>query len=710
MKQWEKKEVSKEVVKEIHQRYGCDLLTSSILARRAITTGKDILYYLEDDIRYLHSPFLFNTMEDAVDRILNAKDEGEKVLIFGDRDVDGMTSTALLYQYLTEIGLDVQWKVPHGDDPYGLTIEAVNSFAAEYGTLIITVDCGISNIEEIAHAATLGIDTIVVDHHNAPEELPEAIIVNPKAPNSGYPFLDISGCAVAYKLVTALRFAQTELYKQEICLLNVRPVNEAFIIEGLKVQNMVEKDQIAETLIPGVVSIQETRLISFLRGQQIFVWDAGIQQKMLQKIFGLGVEFNMLDIRPEISTLLPSLANISLLRLKTMSRIAHYQETPSTELDAFFNIFVTYVQKKNNDSKNQIREAQDLQLVAIAAIADIMPLQNENRIMIKQGIASINKGNSRPGISELLVRQNLIGKHLSSTDISWNLVPVLNAAGRLGQAELGVELLTSTDQKQRDMLADKIVQLNQDRKQLGTDIWPIAEKAAYESIEKFDNKLVVVADERVNRGVTGIIASRLVQAFKVPAMVITFFEDGTAGGSIRSTRGFNVTSLLDSLSDLFINHGGHNFAAGFSFPQEKFGEFMARLERLTSIIELSEKCEDDIINIDAEIPHQYMVPDIINLLDTFEPYGEGNKPLKLLIKNTVIQSADIMGKTEKLHLKLTLNCGKNKWPALYWNSGQRLNTDFKVGDKVDVVFQLSRNTFNGKETPQIIIEDCEKTK
>ena len=280
----EKKEISREVVKELCTRFGCSPLVASILARRGTTEGQDVQFYLENDLRYLHSPFLLNSMEDAVDRILDAKEEGEKVLIFGDRDVDGITSTTLLYKCLKEMGIDVQWRIPTGEDTYGLSVPVVEEFAANYGTLIVTVDCGISNNMEIARANELGIDVIVTDHHNPPEILPDAaVIVNPKLTDGGYPFPDISGCAVAFKLATALRFSNSELYKQEICLLNVRPINQAYVIECVKIVNMTEKARLTETIAPGMVKIDNTRLVSFLKGQQIFVWDADLQKKQLAK-------------------------------------------------------------------------------------------------------------------------------------------------------------------------------------------------------------------------------------------------------------------------------------------------------------------------------------------------------------------------------------------------------------------------------------------
>jgi len=178
---WDKKEISAELVKEISTKYGCDLLTASILARRGICTGDSIRYFLEDDLLSLRNPFAMDGMEDAVERILAAKEEGEKALVFGDSDVDGITGTALLAGYLESIGIDVTWRIPTGDEAYGLSLEAVEEFYAKDGTLIITVDCGISRFAEIKRARELSIDVIVTDHHEQQEELPDAlVIINPK--------------------------------------------------------------------------------------------------------------------------------------------------------------------------------------------------------------------------------------------------------------------------------------------------------------------------------------------------------------------------------------------------------------------------------------------------------------------------------------------------------------------------------------------------
>ena len=714
MATWNKKNIAKELVMSLHTKYGTDLLTSSILARRDIITGSEVQYFLEQDKRFLHCPFLFDTMEDACDRILDAKEEGEKVLIFGDRDVDGITSTTLLYQYLKSIGIDVQYKIPSGDDDFGLSIDAIDNFAANYGTLIITVDNGICCKKEVDHAADLGIDVIVVDHHEPNDEnYPElAIVIDPKVEDCGYPFPHISGCAVVYKLITALRFALNPLYKQEICLLNVHPINDAYVIECLKIENMIIKDKLSETFVPGVMPLHQTKLVDFLKGQQIFVWDENLQKKMLVKIFGQNVEINMLDVRPEIATIIPSVAELSLLRLKSFSKIAKYQESLSSEIEAFYNIFITFIQMKISENKNPKIEEEELQLVALAALADIMPLQNENRILVRQGIASMNKGRYRPGLYELIQKQNMLGKKISSTDLSWNIVPLLNATGRLGEPETALQLLLEENPQTREKIADRILTLNIERKKLGAEAQIVADSQVRENLPRFSNKIAYVKSEKINRGVTGIVAGKLSSMLKLPSIVIGQIDGDLFRASLRSISGIDLQNILDYCNSkiqggLFEKYGGHSEAAGFSIKKENLPILEKALEEYASYLEIPENAKTE-ISIDAELPFEYMSPELLNLVDSFEPFGQGNPNLKFLVKNAKIISADVMGKTEVQHLRLTIDCGKYKWPSIYWKAAERLNRDFSVGDKVNIVFEATRNLYNGNETPQMNIVEMEK--
>ena len=715
MKNWIKKRITREDVGALYDKFGVNALTASILARRGITEGADVQFFLEDDLRFMHNPFLFANMEDAVDRILQAKDEGENVLIFGDRDVDGITSTAVLYDCLTSLGINVSWRLPGGTDPYGLNKNAVDEFEKNFGSLVITVDCGISNVEEIAYATEKGMDVIVIDHHTPPEILPSpAIIVNPKCEDSGYPFKDISGCAVVYKVVSALRFAASGLYKNEVALLaaTASPDGEECTIEVLKLQNLVEKGSLSLTVRSGT-SISDTKLVDFLRGQQIFVWDEKSTSSLLAQIFGSGAEFNFMDLRGEVAKVFPAMGAASLTQLKSKSKLARYNPDQNTEIKGFFNIFVTFVNAQISKQFPSYAKAneRDLQLVALAALADIMPLKNENRIFIRHGIASMNKGNAREGLRELLSMQGLLGKRINATDLSWNINPALNATGRLGHPEIGLELFLEKDAGKRTEIAQKIIEMNNERKALGNEGWNFAALQAKQSIKKYGGKLCVIIDDsgeqKINRGVSGTIAGKLVNLYDIPSMAITIVDDN-AIGSMRSCRGFEVLSLLDKMADLFVSYGGHSYAAGFTFKKERLPDFLAALDKFVPEIELSNS-EAEQINIDAEIPSDYLKPDLLAIVDNFEPYGEENRELTFMSKNLRICDAALIGKTERQHLKLTFDLGKTKWPAMFWGGAESLHRDFDKGDNVDVLYQVGRNCYNGVETPQLIITDIRKS-
>lgn len=710
MTKYNKKSVSLQQINPLCEKYGIEQILASIFVRRGVTTGKDLLYFLEDDLRFQHEPFYFSTMEDAVERIMSAKEEGEKILVFGDSDVDGITSTAILFGYLKEAGYDVQWRLPLGDDPYGLSIKAVDDFAAQEGTLIITVDCGISNFEEIAHANDLGIDVIITDHHNPPETLPEAIIVlDPKTSDSNYPFPEISGAAVAYKLVSALRFAQSDFYNAEICILeiNENEADKTFDVDCIKIKNLTCVKELHEKIIPGRTSIYDLKLPYFLQGQLIYAWDVAKTKEILTSIFGSGVEFMLNDLCLEVSKVMPGLRFKTSQELKSISKIGKYIDSENTIIRSLYNLYVSYCKHVISKQKPQQaeNERRDLQLVGLAALADIMPMKNENRVFVRQGIASIKKDGPRPGLREILSLLRLNPETITSTDLSWNVIPALNATGRLGQPDVALKMLLSEDARERENLADEIMLLNNKRKQLVQDTaFHVHDKAA-KSVEEHQNKLCVVVDESIHSGLTGLFAARLMQDFGVPGIAVTFVED-ICIGSIRSNRGFISTTFLDSFGeDFFINHGGHNYAAGFSFNRDKLETFLAKIKQAVPSINLSE--ESEAIDIDAEIPTEYLTPEVFALLDTFEPYGNENPELVFLTKNTKISDAMLVGKKDPMHLKLTFDCGKIKVPGMFWSQGDRLKQDIQVNTNCDILYTMSRNYFNGMVTNQVILKDLE---
>jgi single-stranded-DNA-specific exonuclease len=705
---WQKKDVPPELVRSLAEKYGCDILAASILARRGLTDGETVRFFLEDDPRHLRNPFLLPAMEDAVDRLLAAKEEGERILVFGDRDVDGITSTALVAGYLAEIGCDVRWRVPMGDDAYGLTLQAVEEFAADYGSLIVTVDCGVSNLAEIDRAAELGVDVVVLDHHNPQAELPRAhALVNPKLADSRYPWRDLAGCGVAYKLVSALRFALgCELYGQTVCLLDARPVNDAYVVEAVKLRNLVAVDRLSETVVPGVVSIERTRLVPFLQGWPIFAWDAPLQKRVLAKVFGSAVEIGLTDAAPEIGKAIPAVAGASLLRVKELSKLARYADAEPGEMDVFVNLFTAFAQKQGRPLNSA--EPGDLQLAALGTLADLMPLRDENRILVRSGLQAM-LAKPRPGLSDLLFKLSLAGRRFGPSELAWQVCPAINASGRMGSPDAAVRLLLEADAAARDKLADAVVRMNEDRKKLGADIWTIVEPMAEASRASYDGKLAVAFGPEIHRGVTGIMANRLVGRFKLPAMVVATNPAGTFTGSMRSTRGFDVRGLLEPCADLFIDWGGHDYAAGFSLVPDNWPRFLERLALAAAAMELADGEAEDLVEIDAELPPAYMTPDILKLVDRFEPYGEANDALTFLAKNVRINQLDLMGKPEPKHVRLTLDCGKHAWPAVYWQAAERVGKrEFAVNDRVDIVFKVGRNWFGGAETPQLVVIDLRR--
>jgi single-stranded-DNA-specific exonuclease len=567
------------------------------------------------------------------------------------------------------------------------------------------VDCGISCLNEIKRAGELSVDVIVTDHHEPRDELPEALaIVNPKLKDSTYPFRELSGCGVAFKLVTALRFAlKSELYGQPVCLLNTRPVNDAWIIEIAKLRNLLVIDTLFETVVPGMVRITETRLPAFLEGQQILVWDGALQKKALAKLFGGGVEVGMLDIAPEIGREIPQTAGKSLLRVRELSRIAKYSEGEFSELDVFVSLFNSFIQKKE---KLFVPEGPELQLAALGTIQDIMPLKDENRIIIRSGLASL-KANPRPGLSDLLHSLQLAGRRFDAKDISWRLCPAINAARRMGQGEKAALLLFEEDPQKRRVLADELVRMNEERKILEEKTWIAVEPRARENFPRYHEKFALAGGADIDRGVAGLMAQRLARRFKTPAMAVSF-GDQVFTGSLRSAGGYSVSSLLEQHADLFIDFGGHHYAAGFSMEKARWDDLTERLKNASLNMEFAGEDEQRIA-VDAELPHDYLTPDIFTLVDRFEPYGKENPPLTFMARKIKILEINFMGKTETRHVKLTLDAGTYKWPALYWQAADKVDVDFSLGDTVDMAFEFSRNWYQGTETPQIVVTDLRRS-
>ncbi len=706
---WKKLPVSAQEMRRLHEQYGLDVLSASILARRGQTSSEQVKFFLEQELTYLHNPFLFDDMEEVVDRINEAVAEGEKVCVIGDRDVDGITSTALLVQELRSMGLDVSYQLPEGDDPYGMTLSGVDKAHEDKVTLMITVDCGISNFAEIAHAHSLGIDTIVLDHHISGNTLPPALaIIDPKMPGSGYPFEHLAGCGVVAKVIWALRFSQTDFYREECLLLHAQPGHDTIIIQAMRIQNLLVIDRVIEEVNPGLISVSQSKVLSFLScGLPILVLDAQAELVQLKQAFGKKVDMHLVEMRPQMEAVMPVMKNKGLFALSNLSRAIKYSSFGRDELQVLYTLFIAYCMKRYPSLDSDYESILDL--VAIGTVADLMPMEDENRILVKRGLKVLTQGR-RESLLPLFSMQNLLGKQLSTSDISWQISPVINASGRMGKPSVALEMMLSTDPGQAEELAGQLLRLNKERQKLGEDAWTRLLSMAKESFEASGSKLVVVEDSTLSRGITGVMASRLLKQFNAPAIVLATVGEERVSASMRSPDSFNAREFLSRFSDLFLDYGGHACAGGFSMDVSQLKVFKQRvMDEIDTMDCLPEEVEE--VTIDCTLPEAYMTPDIIKVVEFFEPYGEKNPPLVLLMEGAVIENIQVMNNKNGSvqHVKMSLAFGQYKWPALYWSAADRIGKDFDVGTAVDIVFRLGRNYFRNQESLQITIIDLKPT-
>jgi single-stranded-DNA-specific exonuclease len=710
MKEWKKEQVSVEQVRKLNEVYGVDLITASLLARRGVVSPDQVKFYLETDVAYLHNPFLFTDMETFVDRILQAREEKEKVCIFGDRDVDGITATVILKQELDAMGIETLWRLPDGDEPYGLTKAGIDAASVAGVTVVITVDCGISNIEEVAYAASLGMDVLLTDHHIGGEILPDAIaVIDPKLTEGGYPFEHLAGCGVAAKCVWALRFARSGFYQEEIILLHAMPGNttpgsETVIIEAVRIKNLVEEGRVIEEVVPGILEVYQSRLIRFLDcGLPLFALDAEIEMKLLRKAFGNSLDIHLVELRSQLESILPQIVGKSLFSLMRVSRSIRYARITS-ELDLLISLFSAYVHRKSPSLSRDYETVLDL--VAIGTVADLMPMIDENRILVRTGLKVLASG-SRKELMPLLTMQNLVGKVLSTTDIGWQLTPVINASGRMGKPQTAANMLLAPDMRSCEESAGELMRMNRERQKMGEDSWDRLLPKARKSHTEFDSKFLMVEDANVSRGMTGVMASRLLKQFNAPCLVIAYIDEERVTGSMRSPDTFDVRSFLSGFSDLFLDFGGHRCAGGFSMERRLLEDLRARIVQVIGAIDDEGGIEDDeSVRIDVELPMGYLTPKLISLVETFEPYGEQNPPLQFLIRSATLEDIQFLNKAKGTgpgHLKLQLAYGEFRWPAVYWNASDLVGLEFAVGDEVDMVFKMGRNYFRNNESLQLTV-------
>lgn len=559
-KHWVLEKENPKLREKLIKALGISHVTAQVLINRGIDSEAEAEFFLKSGLFDLPSPYLLKGMNEAVERIKTAIEKKEKIAIYGDYDVDGVTATALLYTFLNNLGIGVTYYNPDRiKEGYGVNIEAIKRLKGEGVSLIISGDCGITAWKEVEEAKKLGVDFIVTDHHEPPDILPDAVsVLNPHQSGCSYPGKEITGVGVIFNLAIALR--------------------------------------------------------RVLR-------DSG-----------------------------------------------------------FFK-------------DNEPNLGDYLDLVALGTVADCAPLTNVNRIFVKEGIKRMLNP-KRPGILALKEVSG-IREGVDSYDIGFKLGPRVNASGRLNSARVAVELLISKDLERARELAKILNQENSRRQSIEEEIFLDAVSQIESHPEYLNSSSIVLASANWHPGVIGIVASRIVERYQKPVILIAIGEDGIGKGSGRSVEGINIYSALSECRDLFEKFGGHELAAGMSIREEKIVDFRKTFERAVResnvglISRLNIDCLVDLADIDDSL---------VSELDLLAPFGIGN-PEPLLLSRSVEVVSQRVFKDKHLGLKLK---GRERILDAIWFNLRELVT---VPNRIDIVFTPEFNTWNGKKEIRLRIRD-----
>ncbi len=582
-KVWEERytfgdEVRDGEIREISEKMGVSHLFAVLLYNRGYRTVEDARRFLRLEQSDFHDPYLLADMTLAVDRILAAVENNEKICIYGDYDVDGVTSVTVLYLYLQGLGADVSFRIPKREgEGYGVSCNAVRELAEEGVELVITVDTGITANAEIEYASSLGMDFVVTDHHECHTELPQACaVVNPHRPDCPYPFKELAGVGVVFKLVSACEMKRCKAAGESV-------------IDGMR------------------------------------------------------------------------------------------------------RICMSFAD-----------------LTAIGTIADVMPVIDENRLIVSLGLKLLSE-RPRAGLSALVEASSSKGgsdKKITSGMIGYGIAPRLNAAGRISDAAIAVDLLLETDREAARAAADRLCEINKQRQSEENRIALAAYEQIEDTIDPVNDLVIVLDSNNWHQGIIGIVSSRITEKYGLPSILISFegeddpFDDGKGSG--RSIKGLNLVDALGYCSDLLVKYGGHELAAGLTVKRCNLDAFRDKINEYARM-HLTEDMFKIRMDADIALSMKDMTMSFAEEISALEPFGIGNATPAFVMKDVKVKKISSIGGGK--HTRLTLEKDGEVATALYFgvNEGE---LGFTVGDTVDVLFNLDINDYKNIRSVQMVLQDA----
>lgn len=651
---WILPELNKEELLNLTQTNNISSVVAKVLLARGFSSQKAINEFLFPKKEDLLNPFLLNDCYKAVLRIKEAIEKQEQILIYADRDVDGITSLVILFNTIKTLGGLVSWYIP-SDEGYGISKDVLDKYHKTGIKLVISVDCGISSVDEVTYANALEMQVIVTDHHAPPEILPNAYaIVNPKKLNCNYPFKELAGCGVSFKVSQALMQTYGKNFDKNIFIISLSQHDDKYNFFILKLCN----DIVIEDKQLSILKTDMKILFDYI-GNSIIVTN---QNNLL---------FD--DIENKIIYIEKSNPNIS-LKEEVFLLLSEYRKNELSQdrrMSGFYD--------------------DNIDLVSLGTIADIVPLTSENRLLVKSGLDIINQNPSkRYGLFFIIDEYIKNTSNISAKSISWNITPVLNAAGRMAKADTSAKLLLAEDKYKAEDIFFELKKLNNERKQLQLENIKHFENILHQQCDIENDKILVVMAKGLCHGVTGIVASQFVKSYSKPTILL--ISDGYhAVGACRSIEGFDIVNALEKTKDLLVKYGGHCQAAGFTIEISKIDEFRKRLKEISESF-ISTEMVAKKIHIDCELKITDINKKTYTDLNLLEPFGSANTTPVFLMKNVEFTEISNIGQTGE-HLKLKVLQNGTSVNALFWH-GVKYEDMLKYKGKFDIVFNLEMNRDN----------------
>ena len=705
-------------------------IIKELLNLRGITSKEDIFDFFFQDIYSLSNPFNIKDIDVFVDRVKEAIDNDEKILIYGDKDADGVTAASIIYNTLKVVTKNVEAFVPNHTTGYGLSKSVIEDYANSGVSLIITVDCGISNVEEVEFARDLSIDIIVTDHHDIPEILPNAYaIFNPKISNTGFVSKNFSGCAVAFKLMQAFVFSYTKLYNKDIIVLDYeldRAKNRLKKIRALKSTNFVICDEIFgfelinesgyksmyidyyDELITEDEVLEELASYMFEGDGTVLVLTGG--EDRLKRLIALYEKYEIYlpeyDSVYDLLQLGANYVNVNIKTTKTLNDFAlalnvniyRYEGIEYKDLIIKTEIFRRMFYISQKQLQNYIRKKSIL--VLFGSVADVVPLIEENRAYVKCALKELEKP-SHIRYNVILEKINLLNTKVDTQAISWRLAPFINAAGRMGKPEAALKLLTCELKEEAVTLSEEVYNMNETRKSLTESNFSIVnEYIKTNSCLKLP--IIIVKSNKIEQGLTGLIAGKVLSEYGKTAVIMHESDDGICIGSIRSRGDDNARDLLEAASVYLIKFGGHKNAAGFTLNTDNFDKFSSKIIKYAASQNFNTEKKEDVF--DTELDFKYIDLKLAKDLELFEPYGSGNEEPVFMSKNVKVNDIKKMPKNNKIHLRLELMQSNKNISAIIWNSSEEEISKLLNSNYIDIIYKLKVNRFSGSEDARIYID------